>query len=120
MIIHWTRVIGFLMENAETEALAALNRLYIARPNEIVVIFTRFIKCVQENSISYFDMLLMLQKLTVNFGSLRGNKHAETLIQTVSEPFSRKTNLKIIFISYLVRPAGTNITAVLSDQTFSP
>jgi hypothetical protein len=41
-MIHWTHVIGFLNENRETEALAAMNRFDIARLNEVMVIFTRF------------------------------------------------------------------------------
>jgi hypothetical protein len=39
-MIHWTQVIGFLKENRETEALASLHRLDIARLNEVMVIFT--------------------------------------------------------------------------------
>jgi hypothetical protein len=66
VMIHWTLMIGFLKENRETEALAALDRLDIARLNEIMVIFTRFSMCVEGNSISYFDVFLMLQKLMVN------------------------------------------------------
>jgi hypothetical protein len=45
-----------LNENRETEVLAIPNRLNIARLNELMVIFTWFIKCVEGNSISYFDM----------------------------------------------------------------
>jgi hypothetical protein len=39
-MIHWTQVIGFLTQNGETEALASLKRLDIARLTEIMVIFT--------------------------------------------------------------------------------
>jgi hypothetical protein len=53
-MIHWTQVIDFVKENRETKALAALNRLDIARLNKIMVIFTRFIMCVEGNYISYF------------------------------------------------------------------
>jgi hypothetical protein len=56
-------MIGFLNENRETEVLAAPNRLNIARMNEVMVIFTRFIKCVEGNSISYSDICPMIQKL---------------------------------------------------------
>jgi hypothetical protein len=59
IVIHWTQAIGFLNENREAEVLAALNRLDIARPNEVMIIFTRFLKCVEGNSISYFDIFLM-------------------------------------------------------------
>jgi hypothetical protein len=37
-------VIDFLKQNRDAEALTALNRLDIARLNELMVIFTRFIK----------------------------------------------------------------------------
>jgi hypothetical protein len=40
IMIHWTLMIGFLKDNRETEALAAMNRLDIARLNEVMVIFT--------------------------------------------------------------------------------
>jgi hypothetical protein len=36
--------------------------------------------CVEGNSISYFDVFLMLQKLMVNLWSLFANKYAETLM----------------------------------------
>jgi hypothetical protein len=68
--------------------LAALNCLDIARLNEVMTIFTRFIKCGEENSISYSDIFPMLQKLMVDLGSMRANKHTEILMQTVSERFS--------------------------------
>jgi hypothetical protein len=48
-----------LTENEETEALAVMNRLDIARPDKIMVIFTRFIKCVEGTFISYFDIFPM-------------------------------------------------------------
>jgi hypothetical protein len=57
-----------------------MKRLNIARLNEVMVIFARFIKCGERNYISCFDIFPMLQKLMVNFGSLRTNKHAETPI----------------------------------------
>jgi hypothetical protein len=69
-----------LSEKRETEVLAALNRLDIARLNEVMAIPTRFIKHVEGNSISYFDIFPMLQKLIVDLRSLRINKQAETLI----------------------------------------
>jgi hypothetical protein len=42
----------------------------------------------------------------VNLGSLRANKRAETLMQTVSEGFSRTADLNTIFVCCLVMPAG--------------
>jgi hypothetical protein len=48
----------------------------------------------------------MLQNFTVNLGFLRRNKYAETLMQAVSECFSRTTSLNIIFTCYLVMPVG--------------
>jgi hypothetical protein len=119
-MIHWTQGIGFLNENRETAAWAALNRLDIDRLNEFMVTFMRFIKCVEGNSISYFDIFPGLQKLMVNLESLCVNKHAKTLMQTVSERFSRTTELNVIFICCLVTPSGKNIMAVLSDQAGSP
>jgi hypothetical protein len=37
-MIHWTHTIGFLKGNREMETLADLNRLDIARPNEVMLI----------------------------------------------------------------------------------
>jgi hypothetical protein len=51
IMIHWTPVIDLLKENRETEALASLNRLEIARLNKIMVDFMRFIVCVEGSSI---------------------------------------------------------------------
>jgi hypothetical protein len=95
-----------LKENGETEALAALNHLDVARLNEVMLVFTRFIKCVERNSIAYFDIFPMLYRLIINLGSLRDNKHAQILMQTVLERFSRTTDLNAIFVCCLVTPAG--------------
>jgi hypothetical protein len=48
----------------------------------------------------------LLQKPIANIGSLRANKHAETLIKAVSKRFSRTTDLIIIFTCFLVTPDG--------------
>jgi hypothetical protein len=61
----------------------------------------------------------MLQKLMVNLGPLRTNKHVKILMQTVSEPFSRTTDLNVVFVCCLVAPAGKNIMALLSNQARS-
>jgi hypothetical protein len=81
-------VIGFLMENDETAAVAALNRLDIAKLNEAMTIFTQFIKCVKRNFISYFNIFSMLQKPLTNLGFLRASKHTKTFIQAVPWRFS--------------------------------
>jgi hypothetical protein len=61
-----TWVIGLLTENEETKAVAALKRLDIARRNEAMAVFTRFIKFVEGNFTSCFNIFSMLQKpLTV-------------------------------------------------------
>jgi hypothetical protein len=52
--------------------------------------------------ISYFHIFLMLQKLMVNLRSPRANQHEETLIQTVSERFSRATDLNVVLVCCLV------------------
>jgi hypothetical protein len=96
-VIHWTQVINLLKENREAGELASLNRLDIARLNEVKVIFTRFIKYVEGNSISYLDIFPMLQKPMVNLGSLHANRHTETLMQAVSERLSRTTDLNAMF-----------------------
>jgi hypothetical protein len=105
-MIHWTKVVGCLKDKEETEAMAALNRLDVGRLNEVLAIFRRFVKSVEGNSVAYFDIFPMLQKLMANLGSLRANKHAETLMKAVSERFSRTTDLNIIFTCFLVAPDG--------------
>jgi hypothetical protein len=55
-------MIGLLMENGEMGAFAALDRFDIARLNELMALFTRFIECVEGNLISYSDRFPMLQK----------------------------------------------------------
>jgi hypothetical protein len=68
-------------------------------------IFTQFIKYIEGNFVSYFDIFPMLQKLILKSRSLRVKKHAETLMQAVSRRFSRITNLNVIFVCCLVTPA---------------
>jgi hypothetical protein len=116
-MIHWTQVIDVLKENRETEVLAVLNRLDIVRLNEVMVIFTRFIMCVEGNSISYFNIFRMVQELMVDLGSPHANKHAETLTQTVSECFSQTTDLNIIIVCCLVTLAGTKYHGVIEPRS---
>jgi hypothetical protein len=59
----------------------------------------------------------MLQKLMVILGSLRANKHAETLMQTVSERFSLTTDLNIILVCCLVTPAGKNYCGAIEQPS---
>jgi hypothetical protein len=106
VMIHWPQMINFLMEGGETEALAALNRLDIARLNDVIVIFTRFIKCVEGNFISYLERFPKWQKPLVDLRSMGSNKYAETLMQAVSARFSQTTDLNVIFVCCLVASAG--------------
>jgi hypothetical protein len=105
-MIYCSQVIGILTETGETEALAVLNCLDIARLNEVMAIFMRFIKCMKGNFLSYFNIFPRLQKLMANIGSLRADQHAAILMQTVSERFSRTTDLDCIFAYCLVTPVG--------------
>jgi ribosomal protein S6E (S10) len=54
-------VITFLTENGKTEALAALNRLDIARLDEVMAVVTRFMKCVEGGCISYSDIQTVIE-----------------------------------------------------------
>jgi hypothetical protein len=102
-----------LTENEEAEALAALNRLDIARLNEVMTIFTRLIKCLKRNCISCFGRLPMLHTLRVEFESVRATKHAETLMQAVSEHCSATADLNIIFTCWLMSPIGKRYHGVV-------
>jgi hypothetical protein len=101
------------MRNRETEALPALNCFTIARLNEAIIIFTMFIKCAEGNFISCFDIFPNLQKFMANLGPLRANKHAETLMQAVSERFSQTMDGNIIFICCLVTPIGKKYSGIV-------
>jgi hypothetical protein len=78
MMIHWTKVVGCLKDKEETEAMVALNHLDVGRLNEVLAIFRRFLKSVEGNSVSYFDIFPMLQKLMANLGSLRAMMGKDT------------------------------------------
>jgi hypothetical protein len=56
-------MIGFSTENGELEDLTTLNSLDIAKLNELIVIVTWFIKCVEENCLSCFNILPIFHKL---------------------------------------------------------
>jgi hypothetical protein len=62
----------------------------------------------------------MLQRLRLKFGSLRANKHTETLMQAVSEGIWQTANLNIIFACCLATHLRSDITALSSDQAHSP
>jgi lauroyl/myristoyl acyltransferase len=53
----------------------------------------------------------------VNLGSLHANKHAETLIQTVSERFSLTTDLNVRFVCCLVTPAGIKYYGIIEPPS---
>jgi hypothetical protein len=105
------QVVGFLKEREETEVMAALNLLDVAKLNEVLAIFRRFVKSADGNSVSYFHIFPMSQKLMANLGSLRASKHAETLMKAVSEHFSRTSDLNIKFTCFLVVPVGKKYDA---------
>jgi hypothetical protein len=77
-----------LKDKEETEAMAALNRLDVSRLKEVLAIFTCFVKSAEGEAVSYFGIFSMSQKPMANLGSLRANKHAETLVKAASDRFS--------------------------------
>jgi hypothetical protein len=89
------KVVGFLKDKEGTEVMAALGRLNVGRLNEVLAIFTRFVKSVEGNSVSYFDIFRMVQKLMANLGPVLANRHAETLMNVGSQRFSRTTDLNM-------------------------
>ncbi|MDR0684649.1 MAG: hypothetical protein LBF83_05935 [Spirochaetaceae bacterium] len=106
-------------DKEETAAMAALNRLDVDMLNEVLAIFTRFVKSVEGNSVSYFDRFPMLQQLMADLGSLGANKHSETLVKAASERFSPTADLSIIFTCFLVTPDGQRYYSdVLRPGTF--
>jgi hypothetical protein len=106
IIAHWMQVVSFLKDKGETDALAALMRLDFARLNEVMTVFRRFIKSAKGNSVSYSNIFPMSEKLTANFGAMHANKHAETLMNSVSRRFSETMDVNIIFTCFLVTPIG--------------
>jgi hypothetical protein len=58
-MIPCSLMIRFSTENGENEALAVLNRLDIAKLNEVMPIFLQFIKCVEGDFLLYFEIFLM-------------------------------------------------------------
>jgi hypothetical protein len=75
-----------LKDREETDALAAFD---VGTLNEVMTVFGQFIKSAKRKSLSYSDIFPMLRKLMANVGSLRANRHAETLIKAVSQRFSQ-------------------------------
>jgi hypothetical protein len=59
ILIHWSRVVGFLKDKEEADAL---KRLDVGRLNEVIVVFTQFIKSADGNHVSYSNISEMLQK----------------------------------------------------------
>jgi hypothetical protein len=106
IMAQWKQVVSFLRDKGETDALAAMIRLDLARLNEIMAVFRRFIKSAEGNSVSYSNIFPMLEKLMANLGALHANKHAEALMNAVSRHFSETTDVNIIFPCFLVTPIG--------------
>jgi hypothetical protein len=89
----------------EKDALAALMRLDFARLNEVMAVSGRFIKSVEGNSVSYYKIFPMSEKLMANLGAPRANTHAESLMNSVSRRFSEIMDVKI-FTCFLVALIG--------------
>jgi hypothetical protein len=81
------QAIAILKENGDMAAVPALNRRDVGKLNEFVAVFTRIIKCMKVNFVSYFGIFSMLQKLMMHSQSLCANKCAETLIQVYQNVF---------------------------------
>jgi hypothetical protein len=116
------QVVSFLKDKEETDALAldALMRLDIARLNEVMAVFRRFIKSAEGNSVSYSNIFPMLEKLRANFGALRANNHVEPLMNAVSRRFSDTMDVNIIFTCFLVTPVRkTYYSAVTRPSEFA-
>jgi hypothetical protein len=95
-------------------------RLDFARLNEVMAVFRRFIKSAEGNSVSYFNIFPILEKLMANLGAVRANKHAEALMNAVSRRFSETTDMNIIFPCFLVTPIEkTYYSAVTRPSEFA-
>jgi hypothetical protein len=101
---HWIQVVSFLNDKEETNALAVRMWLDFARLNEIMAVFTWFIKSTEGNSVSHSTIFPMLEKLMDNLGALRANKYTEALMNAASRPFSETTNVNIILTCFPVTP----------------
>jgi hypothetical protein len=114
------QIISFLKDKEETDALAALMQLDCARLNEIMAVFRRLLKSEEGNSVSYSNILPMLEKLMANFGALHANKHAEALMNAASRRFSETMDVNIIFTCFLVTPIGKRYySAVTRSSEFT-
>jgi hypothetical protein len=103
---HWMQVVSFLKDKEETNALSALMRLDFARLNEVIAVFTWFIKSAEGNSVSYWNIFPTLEKLMANLGALGADKHAEALMNAVSTRFSETTDVNKIFTCFLGASIG--------------
>jgi hypothetical protein len=104
IMAHWMQVVSFLKDKEETDALAALMRVNLARPNDIMAVFRRFIKSAEKNSVSYSNISPLLEELMANLGAVRANKHTEALKNAVSRRFSETVNVNITFTCFLMTP----------------
>jgi hypothetical protein len=116
-MIYCTQVIGLLTMNGEKEALAALNRLDVARLNQVMAIVARFIRCGEGIFIRYLDISPMLLKSMANLGSIRFNKYVETLMRAVSECFSQTADSNIIFACCLVMPVEQRYSSAVQQSS---
>jgi hypothetical protein len=73
------QVVSFLKDKTETEARAARNSADVARLNEVIALFTRFMKSAAGKSISNFHIFPILQRLFSNLGSLCALRHSAAL-----------------------------------------
>jgi hypothetical protein len=88
VMIHCLLMIGFLAKNGENKAPAVLNRLDIAKLNEVMPICLQFIKCVEGDFLSYFETFPILEKFMANLEPLRSKGYTEHLMQAVSKCIS--------------------------------
>jgi hypothetical protein len=61
---------------------------------------------VEGNSVSYFNISLMLEKPMADLGAVHVNKYAEALMNAISRRFSEATDVNIIFTCFLMTPIG--------------
>jgi hypothetical protein len=61
LMVDGAKIVGFLNDKDETEAMAALNRRDVDRLNEWLAAFARFVKSAEGNSVSHFDIFPMFR-----------------------------------------------------------
>jgi hypothetical protein len=105
---HFAEVRAFLQEKSHWEALNAFDTIDVGELNQVMNSCEKFLKKVEANQTSYFDIFLFFRDLLLDLVHLssRYNRHSMLLFHAMLNRFKTTTDLSMLFTCFAFTEAG--------------